>query len=467
MKAIKYLLAGAMSLLFAAPMMAQDVKADVAAITKVIADNKGNAKGADPQVKEFVGKYKKDAVALAGLGRAYLAVDDTLNAAKYAELARVRNKNCGDAYILLGDIEAMKNDGGNAAQWYNQATVMDPTNPQGYIRYAHVYSKRNPEMSVQKLEELRKIDPSYPVDSEAGHFFYRADKFDRAMEYYGRLPLDRLDESRLVEFALAAYFKGESQRSLEITQHGVRRHPRNAGLNRMNFYNYTDLKDYENALRYADALFHASDSAKFTARDYQYCGYAHIGMKNFDGAIEQFSKALELNPDLNDVKKQLSDAYIAKKDYSRGLALYDEYLSKVEKASVADLDGLAKLYADQAANSEGDERIAALKNADRVYGELGDKYPSNLLYVSRMRARLNSQLDPETTEGLAKPYYEKYAECAKAEYPDNPKLLIEPYSYLGYYYLQQNDNETSKTYWQLILDIDPDNAQAKAAYEAL
>ena len=144
----------------------------------------------------------------------------------------------------------------------------------------------------------------------------------------------------------------------------------------------------------------------------------------FDQAIAQFEKALELNSSLNDVKKQLSDAYIAKKDYVKGLALYDEYLKAVEKPSVGDIDGLAKLYADQAASiaTLNEEKIAALKKADEVYGMLGEKYPTNLLYATIMRARINSQLDPETTQGLAKPYYEQYIELAKKENPDNPKL---------------------------------------------
>ena len=55
-----------------------------------------------------------------------------------------------------------------------------------------------------------------------------------------------------------------------------------------------------------------------------------------------------------------------------------------------------------------------------------------------MRARINSQLDPESTQGLAKPYYEEYAKLAEAE--NNPKLLIEPYLYLGYYYIVKEDN---------------------------
>lgn len=350
MKAIKYLLAGAAITLFAAPTMAQDVKAQIDAITKVIVDNKSNPDAVKDQIKDFVKENKKNAVAMAALGRAYLDIKDTLNAKKYAEMAIDRDKNSASGYLLMGDIEVVNNDGGAAATWYQQATLMDPKNPQGYIKYANIYRKRSPELSVQMLEKLRSVQPDYPVDAEAGHFFYTANRFEKAIEYFGKVDLNKFSDSYLTEYATATYLTADSKKSLEIALFGVQKNPRDAAMNRLTFYNYTDLKDYPNALKYADALFNKSDSAKFSARDYQYYGYALMGDSAFDQAIAQFEKALELNAELNDVKKQLSDAYIAKKDYAKGLTYYDEYLKAVEKPTVGDIDGLAKLYADHAAS---------------------------------------------------------------------------------------------------------------------
>ena len=72
MKAIKYLVAGALMLSIAAPTMAQDVKSQVDAITKVIVDAKGDVNATKSQVKDFMKVNKKNADALAGLGRAFL-----------------------------------------------------------------------------------------------------------------------------------------------------------------------------------------------------------------------------------------------------------------------------------------------------------------------------------------------------------------------------------------------------------
>ena len=453
-----------------APVMAQNTDQQVANITKVIMDNKSNLEAVEDQVKDFVKENKKNPLALAGLGRAFFDAKDTTSAKKYAEMAIDRGKNEAEGYILLGDIEAMKNDGGAAATWYQQATIMDPQEPQGYIKYASVYRKRSPELSVQMLEKLRTVDPSYPVDAEAGHFFYTANKFQDAVKYYGKVDLNQLKDNYLTEFATAEYLLADSKKSLEVSLFGANKNPRSAAMNRITFYNYTDLKDYKNALKYADALFNNSDSAKISARDHQYYGYAYMGDSAFDNAIEQFKKALEMNAELNDVRKQLSDAYIAKGDFTNALAYYEEYLNKAEKKSVTDLDGLARLYMQQAASPTQTEEAkkAALMNADKIYGQMAQDAPSNKLYATLWRARINSQLDPETTQGLAKPYYEEYAKLAQAEQADNPKLLIEPYWYLGYYYMNvEKNNEQAKAYFQKVCELDPENPQAKTALDAL
>ena len=154
-----------------APSMAQDVKSQVEAIKKVVTDNKSNPAAAEEQVKDFVKENKKNAEALAGLGRAYFEIKDTASAREYAMMAIDRGKDDKGkalAYILLGDIAALSDEGGGAASQYNQAMLLDPQNPTGYIKYAAVYRKVDPEGSVAVLEKLRQVQPDYPVGVSVG-----------------------------------------------------------------------------------------------------------------------------------------------------------------------------------------------------------------------------------------------------------------------------------------------------------
>lgn len=45
--------------------------------------------------------------------------------------------------------------------------------------------------------------------------------------------------------------------------------------------------------------------------------------------------------------------------------------------------------------------------------------------------------------------------------------LIEPYLYLGYYYIVKEDNATAKTYYEKVKAIDPENPTASQALSVL
>ena len=80
------------------------------------------------------------------------------------------------------------------------------------------------------------------------------------------------------------------------------------------------------------------------------------------------------------------------------------------------------------------------------------------------QARANSLMDPETEKGLAKPYYESTIPILEKNKDKYPKELSECYLYLGYYYYLKQDTDSSRLYWNKLLEIDPAN---KTASEAL
>src|SRR5574344_260146 len=301
MKAIKYLLMGAMMIGFSAPTMAQDNKATIDAIAK-----------------------------------------------KYADRAIKADKKYAPGYILHGDIEVIKDDGGAAAGWYQQAIYFDPKNPDGYFKYASIYRGRSPEEAVSKLEDLRTQRPDIAVDALAARIYYSSNRFDKAIESYEKVDRSKLDNTDLTNYAMAAYLKQDFKKSLDVSAYGTQKDPRKAAFNRLAFFNSTDLKDYPTALKYADALFNKSDSAKFSYLDYTYYGHAFMGVKQYDNAIAQFKKALAENIERKeihaDVLKQISDAYEAKGSITEAVTTYNDYLKDLPKVTASDLAGLGTLY---------------------------------------------------------------------------------------------------------------------------
>lgn len=468
MKTIKCLLIGVLATAMSTPSMAQDNKTTIDAISKVI---KANPEAARDQVKDVYKKNKKNAEVLVGIGRAYFEAKDTANAKTYANYAIKANKNYGAGYILLGDIEVVKDDGGAAAGWYQQAIYFDPKNPDGYFKYANIYRGRSPEEAVSKLNELRAQRPDIAVDALAARILYSSNRLEQSLDYYDKVTdKSKLEDLDITNYATEAWMLQKREKSLEMARYGLTRNARKAAWNRLVFYNLTDMGQTEEALKYADALFNASDSAKISGFDYTYYGTALKNAKQYDKAIEMLKKALAENKDnadlLNSNKKSLSDAYAAMEDFDNATLYYEEYLKNVQKTTASDMAGLATIYTNMAAKLTGDQKIDALKKADAVYAQLGEKFPENIDFANFMRARVNSNLDPETKEGLAKPFYEaivhSLGDKSDRDRADNARLS-EAYRYLGYYYLLKDDKATADGYWNKVLEIDPNNATAKQA----
>lgn len=468
MNKLKYFLFGTFMLAMSVPAAAQDENtATIDAITKVI---KSKPADLEDQVKSVYKKNKKNADVLVAMGRAFLDVKDTANAILYADYALKADKKYSAAFILKGDIAALNNDGGQAAGYYNQAIYFDPKNPEPYYKYASVYRKISPSEAVGRLEELRAQRPDIAVDAMIGHIYYISNEFDKAAESYAKADRNKLDERQLTEYAMALYFGQKYAESLEVAKFGLSKMPRDAAFNRLAFFNCTDMKDYTNALAYADALFNKSDSAKFSYYDYTYYGNAYNGNKEYAKAIEMYKEALKQNIDNNEkragVIKQLSDCYIENEDFTNAIASYNEYLKTLGNASATDMAELAQIYIQFADTLKDAKRLEMFKKAEQVYVDMESKYPDALEYVTFMRARVNSYMDPETKEGLAKPYYDKVVSMieprAEKSATDNARL-VECYRYLGYYYLLKEDKATSASYWNKILAIDPNNEIAKQA----
>lgn len=432
-------------------------------------------------VKDVTKAYKKDAKALAAIGRAYLDVKDTANTRKYADMAiaitnKAKSGKVGDGFMLMGDLEYYKDDPGAAAAMYQNAYYYEPNNINAYVKYARVMRGVSPDMAVEQLEKVRSLDPNYPVDAEAAHIYYEAAKkngayMQKVLEYYGKLTPAKLyahDPSYLTEYALAAFANQKNDVSKQLALYGLSQKPRNAGYNRLALYNSVELKQYEDAAKYVDALFNKSDSVELTANDYKFAGLTFSALKDYDSAINYYNKQLEsaTEPALKaSVLKELSDAYKAKGDFAKSLELYEEYLKNNPKVGINDYNGLATIYRNQAANQTGAAQTASVNKAVEIYNQMAEKYPSNADFCNFMAARTLGISDPTQAKGLARPYYEnliKIIEANGVKSDADKSRLSEAYTYMGIYlYKIKNEAAAAKPYFEKLLQLDPENATAK------
>lgn len=451
-----------------------DWKAGVAKVKELIKSNPAQA--AEEAEQLVKGKNKKNIDLIVAIGEAYLNAGKIAEAQNYAALARKADNKSALAAVLEGDIAIEQKNPGVACQKYEEAIYFDSKCAEAYIKYADVYKHVNAELAIEKLEQYKAIDPANTdITRKLADIFYMKDNYAKVIETYaGLVASGEAIEDDLVKYAFALFLHHDFEKSLEIVNMGLKLNPRHAAFNRLAMYNYIDLQRYDEALKAADIFFNASEKADYSYLDYRYYGYLMAALKKYNEAVVQFEKAVEMDSTQTSLYKEISAAYEEGKDYKKAIEAYKKYLATLEADKITpDVQfqlgklhyGLATLPDSLAATKE--ERIESLKAADAVFETVAKVVPDSYMGAF-WRARANSALDPETTLGLAKPFYEDAAKLleSKNEARFN-SLLVECYSYLGYYYYVANKMAESKEYWNKILAIDPTNANALKALEGI
>ena len=289
----------------------------------------------------------------------------------------------------------------------------------------------------------------------------------------------------LVKYAFALFLNHDFDKSLEVANMGLQKNARHAAFNRLAMYNYTDLKRFDEALKAADVFFKECDKADYSYLDYMYYGHLLESLKKYDDAVVQYEKAVKMDPTKTDLFKNISSAYEQKNDYKKAISAYQKYYASLDKEKqTPDLQfQFGRLYYGAGTQPDSlaitvEERKQALMSADSTFHAIAEAAPDSYL-GNFWRARANSALDPETTQGLAKPFYEEVAALLESKNdPHYNSALVECYSYLGYYYLLAIENPALKAeakankdksieYWSKILAIDPANATAKRALDGI
>jgi len=462
MKAIKYLMLGALTISFSTSVMAQDgTAADIDAVKKIISSKPADL---DKQMKPFYKENKKNAANLVAFGRAFFEAKDTANAKVYANYALVASKNkCAPAYILLGDIEALADNGGAAAAQYDQAVYADPKNYEAYYKYALVYRKIDPQGAARKLDDLKANCPEISIEAIKGHIFMLADDRKSAYNEFKKVPVNQIDPDYLNEFARASYFGGHFDDALAACEEGLKHKPGNPAFTRLAMFSNYELKNYDAAKAYLQKYFHELDSVKFSEYDHYYAALIHDKLGDKANALESYQKALDLVDEQSFIKrwtilKTMSDSHLKDSEFDKALHYYQEFLNTKPEVKVDDYEGLAGIYTKYAENDET-KKIEMLNKAADVYTQIGEKFPIQQAYASYKRAELINKTDKDMAGRLAKPDYQKVVELLgdKADRTKGENTMLK-YSlhYLMFGSYLDKNIPGAKEYAEKILTIDPE-----------
>ena len=447
----------------AAPAMAQEVnyKDALKPIETTLKAGVSDAKAFDKELKEYQKVFKKDPKALVALGNALVIAKQYDKGNAVADAVIAKFKNYGDAYILKGDIYAMQDNGGEAATWYGQCMTMDPKNPQGYISYARVYQKIDPNGSAEALQKLKEINPDYPVEAENGHTYYANGNYEKAYENFSKANHATMEEYIFYEYCFTAYVLNKKEEALSLCQEGMKKYPKDTAFQILGMRSAVDTQKFDEALQYATAIMNNADVKK-NSSIYSYYGLALDGNKQYEQALEQFNKAIETNKDDAKPYQYMSQTYKNMGNEDKALEYAQLYMDKNPNAAPSDFVKMAEIY-NAKAQKGGADKAANVEKAIAVYNSFAAKYPQLKAYADLQAANIafQNELDDKALEN----YQKVINEVENKQYDEDEKgYLMTAYKNAGYiYWSSKNDLETAKPYFEKLIKLDPNNSLAKKA----
>ncbi|WP_181305042.1 lipopolysaccharide assembly protein LapB [Rufibacter sp. XAAS-G3-1] len=389
------------------------------------------------------------------IGEAYVTsgVKDLTPAIKVLEEATSKDTKNANAFVLLGDayLHNKTVDGGKAMANYDKALAADSKFAKAHLRKGQLYvQSRNFTQAKEALDAALAADPNYaPTYLELAELYYRAEQYEKSSEYIKKYVsmAENTPETR-AKYASILYLTKDYANAMTEIQSVLKSDPNNIAMNRLLAYTYYDTKQYDKALEAITAYFNKYDESKRIPSDYEY--YANTLVENKKpqeaiAVIEQAKKVDPKNPLYNDL---LAKQYLSLKDYPKAIEAYKA------KFAVSPPNNTDLFYYGYTHELNDD-----YKTADSVYTIITKSNPT-YAYGHFWRARVNSNLDPETKEGLAKPHYEEFIKLTAGDKEKYKRDLITANNYLGYYYYTKKDKANATKYWQEVKTLDPANADA-------
>ncbi|WP_345116041.1 tetratricopeptide repeat protein [Hymenobacter algoricola] len=403
----------------------------------------------------------KDAKVLTMIAQAYAESDvkDVTKALSYIDAAQKANKGKDDAALMIarGDVYLkQETGGGEAMSSYERASLANPNDALSYYRKGQLNVRsRNYNEARTSFEKALSLDPSYaPAQRDLAEMYFYAGKYDEALSGFQKyMTTAEKTPDTDAKYASFLFLTKKYPEALVEIDKVLARDADNLTMNRLRAYSLYETGKNDEAIVAMDKFMKMAPAGKVLKEDNVY--YAKMLSKSGKGeqGIALLEKAVAADPTNVDLRKDLANAYMSKKDYPNAIKQF-QIRMKDGKGDLADNVLLARAY----------ESNKQFSQADSLYNVVIVARPT---YVPgyQMRARVNSNLDPTSKLGTAKPFYEKYIEVASANDPSKYKDgLIEANNYLGSYYLfTKSDKAAALPYYQQVLALDPGNKDATIA----
>jgi tetratricopeptide (TPR) repeat protein len=295
-------------------------------------------------------------------------------------------------------------------------------------------------------------------------------------------------------YAQLLYFTEQYPKALDHIKYVISEDPNNLIMKRLEAYNSFRLENYALGLEQINLFLKAMPEGRHIYQDYTTLGQLSLKEKQPELAIKAFQRAIELDSaraTADGLYKEMANAAMSAGMFPEAVTFFEKYLALNPSPDAGDYylfaqanSSAAAYYIDpeNMASVTTPEEIAAYEAAFKSYVQKGDdayakviKLRPNMHIGYMGRANINSFLDnydgnkTKKVAGYAKPLYEE----ALVFLMDNNsngsrnKDIITVYRYLLSYYAAINDMPSVIDYSKKILDMEPNDEQAKSILKLL
>jgi len=404
---------------------------------------------------------------------------------KYLDKAKAINKSNPDIYITKGDYFLNCDSAGKAANEYERALTYEATNIKAATRIGLIFTlSKNFNEAQKAFVKALQIDSMYaPALRQLSDLYYTKGMYSKALQLYRNLMVvSEYDLNQQLRFATLLFQNKFYDEALAASERAMKDDPKNIVAKRIKSYSLYEQKKYEDGLSLIHDVINRPDTENILLLDYEYYAKLLSQTEKDSVALIYFFKVIRSDSTKKELYDPIAKSYDKMKKYNSAAVYYEKLIASKSAPTASDYFMLARSCYNQANSLIGTAdttmRLTYFMKADTSLGTVISKSPqSHLGYF--WRARVNALLDPETEKGLARPYYQKADSIMSTNPTKFKKELIESYQYLGYYFylkaekdkadakLVKEDNENSKTYWNKLLAIDPENAKAKEALKGI
>lgn len=497
----------------ASPVSAQrDKKAFIAGIDTIVNKFYDNyQKELNAFVENEFKKFRKDPELATGIARAYYPATLIMTSREenpnftdvsagrkdlalyYLDKATKNNSKYAPAYVMYAQIKECEYKPDSAKYYYNKAIECDTSNIETYKAYAKFYenqSKYNEaclDSALNILQQIKMIDPIYPIDIDIAHLYNKKGSVGKANEIFRQQDMTSLSLQDLHAYATNLFFEKEYADGERVALYGVEKFPAEHSFYEMVLFNASAAGHFKIAAEYGEKYFEMTPDSALNMNDYQLYGLALEQVKEYDKAIELYTRILELKPTrkiLEDAEKlhttlaasqavaksQIMDIYINRQMFEEAFAWSDAFIEKKSvdgKPREVDLYDFAKYY-ERVKVADQHKKLVVKKEMDS-WERLDKEYPENQNYIYGLYKCLQGQgvLDSEYVQsGSAVKYAEMVCSRMAIEQnpdPSNEQIYIICLRYLTFHYFKNDNKAGVQKYIRLWYDHELDSNQMSTA----